>query len=571
MFGERYFATRERLSGVMRGISGLATETGAPIEGKLPLDEIAAGLGSPFLFVVCGEVNSGKSTLLNALFGREICKVNVLPETNRVMWYRNAPTASEKDTSPALRECFRPLEFLRDFNLVDTPGTNAADAAHQKTMLRFIDVADLILCVFPISNPWGAATWDFLARLDQDSLDRTIFVIQQADQRDPKDVSVILGHMRDLSMKRIGRMPPMFAVSAKNAFEAKRARPFRRDSLNKTGFPELEDHISYTVCGSPERRKLLEEWRAQTSTAMHLVEDHIDDQSRALNGQGRFLEEIEREIDAMRERFVLRLPRHLEGVAQVFSDEAVGVSTVLSQRLGNFQSIYRLFVGDRTGLEMEALFVERLQQAVEAVAEKDGAEVLAACREHWAQLGQRVKNETGVDLGGSGPLEEVLATTRTRFVTRLGTAAREGIGDLKVRHQLDKDLRRRNLALKSFTVSMLAFVTFGGTLGALRLFWLPLILCGIGGLFLIGGLFTGWTTRKAIVDEFKDRLLDTCDRFASTLREDYEEALRVVFQDYTGTLGAVRKHIALEKAKIEPRMQRWKDLFLTLKAIEQEL
>jgi len=571
MFGERYFATRERLSGVMQGISALALETGARIEGKLPLDEIERGLGSPFLFVACGEVNAGKSTLLNGLFGKDICRANVLPETDRVLWYRHGSSAQDVDITPILRECLRPVDFLRDFNLIDTPGTNSVINGHQDITLEFLPKADLILFVFPISNPWGAATWDFLGRLTPESLDRVVFVIQQADQRDPGDVAVILGHMRDLSMKRIGRIPPMFAVSGKQACEAKRATPFGRERLAKTGYLELEDFISRSVCGSPARRKLLETWRGQTAAAMHTVEERIEEQSRGLNQQGRFLEEIEGEIDDMRERFVVRLPRHLSGVAEVFENEAVWVSMILRRRLGTFRSIYRLFVGDRTGLEMEALFIERLQQAVEAVAEKDGAEVLAACRSHWKQLDERVRQETGVELGGNHPLEETLAGTQTRFVTRLGRAARQGIGNLKVRHQLDKDLRRRNLALKSFTFSTLALTTAGATCGAIGLPWLPTILCALAGVFALGGLFTGWSTKRAIIAEFQDRLLDTCGSFASTLRSDYEEALRVFFQDYTGTLGAVRKHLATERAALEPRMRRWKDLFLTLKAIEQEL
>jgi hypothetical protein len=571
MFGERYFATRERLSGVMLGLSALAKEAGAQIEGMLPLDQIADGLGSPFLFIACGEVNAGKSTLLNGLFGKDICRVNVLPETDRVLWYRYGAVARDVNNSPILRECLRPVDFLRDFNLIDTPGTNSVISGHQDITLEFLPMADLILFVFPISNPWGAATWDFLGRLTAESLDRVAFIIQQADQREPGDVAVILGHMRDLSMKRIGRVPPMFAVSGKQAYEAKRAMPFGRERLARTGYPELEEFISRSVCGSQRRRGVLENWRSQTAAAMHAVEERIEEQARTLSRQGNFLEDIEGEIDGMRERFVVRLPRHLSSVAEVFQNEAVWVSLILRRRLGTFRSIYRLFVGDRTGLEMEALFIERLQLAVEAVAEKDGAEVVAACRNHRALLEDRVRRETGVELGENQLLEETLAGALSRFVNRLGRTASQGIGNLKVRHQLDIDLRRRNLALKSFTFSTLALITAGATCGALGVPWLPLILCALAGVFALGGLFTGWSTKRAIIADFQDRLLDTCGSFASTLRSDYEEALRVFFQGYTGTLGAVRKHIATEKVALEPRMLRWKNLFLTLKTIEQEL
>jgi predicted GTPase len=571
MFGERYFATRERLAEVMRGIADLANETNTEVGDKLPLGEIQNGLGAPFLFVVCGEVNAGKSTLLNGLFGRDLCRVNILPETDRVLWYQYGNPSRDVEVTPVLEERFRPVEFLRDFNLIDTPGTNSVVNGHQEITAKFLPSADLILFVFPVTNPWGAATWNFISELSPESLKRVVFIVQQADQREAIDISVILGHMADLSMKRIGHVPPIFAVSGKTAYEAKRAVPFAKDRLKKSGYPEFESFISQKVCESPERRQALETWRGQAAAALRAVEDQIEDQTHELNVQGRFLDTIEREIDDIREKFVVRLPRHLTSVAEVFETEAVWVSKILRRRLGAMRSFFRLFTGDRTGQEMEGVFVERLQSAVEAVAEKDGVEVVEFCRNHWNDLGERVKEAMAVDLGAAGPVDETLETAKTRFILRLGRAARQGISNLKVRNQLDKDIRRRNLALKSFTFMTLLLTTAGATCGALGVPWAPGILCGLAALFLTGGTLTAWITRKTITAEFQKRLLDTCGGFASTLRADYEEALRIVFQDYASSLTAVRTHLAHEKIAIEPRLKRWQELFLTLKAIEQEL
>ncbi len=571
MFGERYFATRERLSGVMRGIAELATETGAALGDRLPLAEIETGLGTPFLFVVCGEVNAGKSTLINGLFGRDLCRVNILPETDRVLWYQYGNPSRDVEITPMLEERHRPIEFLRDFNLIDTPGTNSIVQGHQEITARFLPSADLILFVFPVTNPWGAATWNFISEISPDVLKRTAFIIQQADQREPIDLSVIRGHMADLAVKRLGHVPPIFAVSGKMAYEAKRAVPFAGDRLKTSGYPELENFISKKVCESPDRNLVLETWRSQAASALRVVEDHIEGMTRELNVQGRFLDTIEGEIDGIRERFVARLPRHLAGVAEVFETEAVWVSKLLRQRLGVCRSLLRLFTGDRTGPEMEAVFVDRLQTAVEAVAEADGVEVVEYCHSHWNELGVRVADAMAVDLGDVAQLDETLATAKKRFILRLGRAARQGISNLKVRNQLDKELRRRNVALKSFVVMTLLLTTAGATCGALGLHWLPIILCGLAGLFLLGGLLTALITRKTTTAEFQSRLLDTCGGFASTLRTDYEEALRIVFQDYVSSLTTVRTHLSQEKLSVEPYLRRWQELFLTLKAIEQEL
>lgn len=571
MLGDRYFATRERLSQLMRGIAGLAAETGTDLSAVLPLAELQTGLGRPFLLVVCGEVNAGKSSLFNSLFGCDLCPVSRLPETDRVICYRHGDPPRDEAAESLLEIHYRPFGFLRDFTLVDTPGTNSTVPGHQETSAPFLAAADWVLFVFPVSNPWSAATWDAISSLPATAMDRLVLIIQQADQRDPGDIRVILGHVADLSMKRLGRVPPVFAVSAQLAGEAKRSTPPAAELLSASGFPALEEHISNSICLAPARRAALETWRVQAAAALRAVEDRIENQAAEIRSHHRFIEQVEREIDGMREQSVSRLPRHLAGVAEVFQSEADVVTKQLRRRLRALPSMLRLFTGDRTGPAMEAVFIGRLQAAVEAVAGQDGSAVVAACRDHWRDLGQRVEAAMGINIDAADPVDDTLAAAKNRFVQRLGRAAREGIGNLKVRNQLDKELRRRNLALKSFVFMTLVLTNAGAICGALHVPWLPYILCGLAALFLASGMMVAWATRNPITREFQSRLLDTCGSFASTLHADYEEALRIVFQDYASSLDGLRTHLVREKLASDPRLRRWQDLFLTLKAIEQEM
>lgn len=571
MFGERYFATRERLMDVMRSIVDLAGETHASIGTELTDDAVHQGLSAPFLFVVSGEVNAGKSSLVNGLFGSDLCKVNILPETERVTWYRHGPNSRDVEITPVLEERYRPIEFLRDFNLVDTPGTNSVVRGHQSITERFLPVADLILFVFPVSNPWGAATWDFLSKMPAEALQRVAFIIQQIDQRDPADIPVILGHMRDLSMKRMDHVPPMFAVSGKLAIEAKKAQPFAKDRWAESGFQPLEDFISRSVCQSPQRVKLLDTWRRHAADALRKIEDRIEETTRNVDRCARFLAEIEREIDDLRNQFVIRLPRHLTGVAEVFQTESAWVAKRLNGRLGPWSSLLRLFVGDKSGSETEAWFVERLQATVESVAEKDAAETASICESHWNALVGRVETEMSVTIPDVSGIQPELDHARKRFVRRLGRAARVGIGNLKVRHGLDVALRHRNTALRTLIAAALLGLSTAGICGFFSIPWAPWI-CVFGALSATGiALVYALLSRREIVRAFRERLLDACGSFANALRGDYEEALRLLFQDYAGCLKEVRRHVANEKLELEPRLQRWNELFLALKAIEQEL
>lgn len=556
---------------MVKGIHELARETNTELSEELSTAAFENDLHNPFLFVVCGEVNAGKSSLINGLFGHPLCRVNVLPETDRVIRYCYGTSPSEIASSSSLEERYLPIAFLRDFNVVDTPGTNSADSTHQEATERLLSVADLVLFVFPVINPWGAATWNLISRLPPECFERIVLIVQQADQRDAEDLKITVQHMTDLSIKRLGYVPQIFPVSGKLAFEAKQAGEIVEKDYRKSGFPVLEKYISMQVCYSAERRKALKAWRERASTALVTIEDRTDEQTLILSDQHRFLESLELEIDSMREALVARLPSHLVGVAVVFETEAVWVSQSLRKSLGLLRSLCRIFFGDRTGSNTESLFIERLRGAVEDVAETDGRDIVTACRDHWKKLGMRVKDSIGAEIDDAARVDEKLNKARIHFVNRIGRAAHEGIGNLHVRKELERELRRRNLALKSFTASTLLFLILGAICGILELPWLPIIACSIALLFACGGVFIANSTKRKVTHEFRRSLLSTCGVFADTLRTDYEDALRIFFQDYTTCLSSIRKHLSEKKLAIEPKLGRWHDLFLTLKSIEQDI
>ena len=568
ILGERYLATRQRLSGLIQGILSLARQCGA--QPAPALDSWSTELGRPFRILACGEINAGKSTLLNALCGHPLCPAGVLPVTQDFHYYRHGEIRRDARPHECLHENFRPLDFLRNFELIDSPGLNNGNAEHLDMLTQLITEVDLVLCVFPVANPWTAATWDFIGKTAGGLPGRVALIIQQADLREPADLDVILGHVADLSRKRLGHELPTFAVSGMLALDAMRANPRDHSSIKASNIPQLADFISQHICLSPARLGLLETWRGHVADALRKLEDHIEDQNRDIIGHTRFVSGVEHEIELIREEFITRLPSHLASVAQVFQSEAAGISRLLHRRLRALPSFLRLFAGDHTGQQVETAFINRLQVTIEAVATKDGSEVVAACSDHWNELVASVRETMHWDLQAASPIEETLATARSHFIQRLGSAAEQGVGNLKVRNRLDKDLRRRNLALRAFTTATLLLTTAGAVCGALGLPWLPVILCSFAAIFLAGGVLVAWLTRRTITRDFRARLLDTCGAFAATLHSDYADALSEVFRSYAKALDPLHQHLAGEKAAIEPRLRRWQELFLTLKAIEQD-
>ena len=173
--------------------------------------------------------------------------------------------------------------------------------SHRYITDRFLPVSDLIFWVFPASNPWGASTWDFISKQEDEMIEKSIFILQQVDLRDEKDLEIILGHMRDLSIQRIGRTLPIYPVSGKLALQAKKESPFGDSLWRESGYPALEKYISDVVANSPSRREILGHVRDAAGDVLRSIEDMIELRTRLLEGNEGFLREIEGEMDKERE------------------------------------------------------------------------------------------------------------------------------------------------------------------------------------------------------------------------------------------------------------------------------
>ncbi len=259
MLGETFFQTRADLGTALFSLSTLAHDLRAPQETIRTLNELGTSLREPFLFVVVGEVKAGKSSLLNALFGRDFCKVDVLPMTDKIYVFKHAEEERDVPVSPQLTECYRTSPVLRDFNIVDTPGTNTIVPEHEAITRQFLPLADLCLCVFSTVNPWGATAWQFLQHLHRKWLKKVVFVLQQRDLRTPAEVEAVVAHMRQTMLQKIGESCPIFAVSAKQAWEAKQAPDAGEQArlLRESGFAALEDYISASVTSGTTRSEKL--------------------------------------------------------------------------------------------------------------------------------------------------------------------------------------------------------------------------------------------------------------------------------------------------------------------------
>ncbi len=206
------------------------------------VSELRNRINEPFMFVIVGEVKSGKSSFVNALLstGKEVCKVAPQPMTDtiqQVIWGEKEEVIT---INPYLKKITHPVEILREIAIVDTPGTNTIVEHHQEITERFIPSSDLIVFVFEAKNPYRQSAWEFFDFINTEWRRKVIFVLQQKDLMAENELPINVHGVVQHAQKKGIEAPHVFAVSAKMEQEGE---------YLESGFLPLREYIRENITG----------------------------------------------------------------------------------------------------------------------------------------------------------------------------------------------------------------------------------------------------------------------------------------------------------------------------------
>ncbi len=240
-----------------------------------------------FLLVVVGEFNSGKSAFINALVGEPVMPEGVTPTTAMIhLLVYGEPGPDETIDSVVIHR--HPAEFLREINVVDTPGTNAILREHEAISQRFVPRSDLVLFVTSADRPFSESERAFLEEI-RNWGKKIVVVLNKIDLLESDaQIEEVTRFIAGNASRLLGIEPLIFPISAKLAergdpagrFDALRAyiietldqeERIRLKLLNPLGVAErLLGRYTGTA---DERLSLLE--RDQTTIAQ--IEAHLAD------------------------------------------------------------------------------------------------------------------------------------------------------------------------------------------------------------------------------------------------------------------------------------------------------
>ncbi|OVA06676.1 Thiamine phosphate synthase [Macleaya cordata] len=247
---------------VIRKAAPLMEEVSLLIDSVSRLDE-------PFLLVIAGEFNSGKSTVINALLGSRYLKEGVVPTTNEItlLCYAELDTFEQErcERHPDGQFiCYLPAPILKKMNLVDTPGTNVILQRQQRLTEEFVPRSDLLLFVISADRPLTASEVDFL-RYIQQWKKRVVFVLNKSDlYQSNSELEEAIAFIKENVRKLLSTdHVTLYPVSARSAIEAKLAvglnsgknheELLESDSRwRSSGFYELEKFLFSFLDGSTD-------------------------------------------------------------------------------------------------------------------------------------------------------------------------------------------------------------------------------------------------------------------------------------------------------------------------------
>lgn len=338
----------------------------APRSDVLLIDRTLLQIDELFLLVIVGEFNSGKSAFINALVGEHVLPEGVTPTTAQIhiLKYGTEPGQSHEGEMRIVRA---PIEWMRDVNLVDTPGTNAVIQRHQEITEEFVPRADLVLFVTSADRPFSESERAFLERVRQWGK-KIVFVLNKVDLfTDAEELSEVMRFMDANARHSLGVEPLIFPISARAGLRAKQeATPDgRAASLAASGMAALEDYILSTLDSAERLRLKLLSPLGVTMQLSARARRMLDHQLTLLKEDVAIVRNVEADLAAhekqMRADFKYRLS-HIDNVLYAlaergdhFFDETIRITRVLDLvRPERVQTLFQQEVVADTAAQIDA-------------------------------------------------------------------------------------------------------------------------------------------------------------------------------------------------------------------------
>jgi small GTP-binding protein len=571
MIADNYLQLRTELESALAKLLRLSSEMRRDPATLDTLHGLLTDIREPLLFVVVGEVKAGKSSLLNALFGQEFAKVDVLPATDRVYIFRHGTEEKSVEISPQLTERYLPISFLSDFNVVDTPGTNTMVAEHQAITESFVPRADIVLFVFSVVNPWSQSAWDLLNFVQKKWLKNVVFVLQQADLRETSEIEIIHRHLQDTATQKIGFAPPVFPVSARKALLARTTGIDKEELWRESGFGPLEEQINRMVTESGVRMLKLQSTARTAGVILQEVADEVHGSVQTIIRDETHLARVNEFLQARKDQTLRQVAGFLRGVEQACRECARQGTRLLEEKLSFWRTWRLVWSREQWQHEFQTDVEAKLRQTVEPQVENAVQLLETDLRSLWPQLQDAIEAQFASE--GKNRVRKTIpdfARQRRELLQSIELTLVERVAGKAVEEQLAK-MFRETAAWLRLPVGVAAA---GGIITVIVAMSSASVADVTGTLAVsaaVIGTIVAFTQRRKILAAYEKEMDKKREELIHAIEQQMKHAIDLFYKDIAVAFEPLAAFCTAERKRYEPLLEQANSLKDLLGGVSQRL
>ena len=571
MIADDYLQLRTELETALSGLLKLSSEMRREPASLDTLQGLLSDIREPLLFVVVGEVKAGKSSLLNALFGQEFAKVDVLPATDRVYIFRYGDRESTVEVSPQLTERYQPIAFLRDFNVVDTPGTNTIVKQHQTITETFIPRADLVMFVFSVTNPWTQSAWTLLDFVQKKWLKNVVFVVQQSDLREAAEIAIITRHLADTAVQKIGFAPPIFAVSARKALLARTTGVDKERLWKESQFGPLEEQISRMVTENGARMLKLQSTARTSGLIVGEIAEEVRGSFEIIMRDEQHLARLTTFLESRKGQTLRQVAGFMRGIEQACRESAQHGTKLLEEKLSFFKTWRLIWSRAKWQEDFQHDVESKLRATVQPQVENAVQLLETDLRSLWPQLQDVIETQFASE--GKTRLAKTIpdfARQRRELLQSIQLTLVERIAGKGLEEQL-----ARMFAESAVWLRWPAGVAAAGGLATVLAAMVSAAAADVTGVIAgsaaVLGTFFAFSQRRKILNAYDEQMEAKRKELISAVEQQMHQAVDVFYNEIESAFQPLAAFCSSERKRYEPLLRRVDELKQTFADLQPRL
>ncbi len=255
----------------------------------------------PYLMVLVGPFNAGKSSIVNALMGTDnLLKIGATPTTDSIQILRWGEEAERMESGGEVETVFYPSDLLKKVSVVDTPGLESVIKSHEITTRKFLHRADVVLLVMMATQAMTSSNLETM-KMFKDYGKKVIIVVNQCDLLDESERQEIEEFIRNESKSKLGTQPDIWMLSAKQGVEAN-SGAVRDEALWETsGIQQIEAYIDEQLNDASRLRQKLQTPLQIVQNVHSKALDAVKENQAALSHYQSINENIDQQLKTQRQ------------------------------------------------------------------------------------------------------------------------------------------------------------------------------------------------------------------------------------------------------------------------------